>query len=549
MASISPVRKTKGSAPISAHPAFPLVVALWFAALLGLGSLILPAALIERLITATGLAEFVPAAAPPLGFTARAAIALGGTVLGAVLGLSAARKIARPAPEAPRRRSIKAEDHPRRAPLSPREELGSDSFDSVAGFATARRRALAGEEEARPSDFLVLAPLPGRRPEHGFAYAEKIPDHEPLDLEECAEFTEDQEPGLHNTQPEEEIAMSQMQVFSPIPAAVKAAEPLNFSPPSMARFAAAGEPEDEAPESAEDDCVTEEPEVQQLFAAPEQVEAAEVAIERDAGEQPAADQPANEPGLVQLVQRLGATLERHREWSAQNADRQADKQPEAPRFPHVVASTDFDVAAPDEAALAMAAFFSAADANADEELPAFDPAAAEASEHQEFVPVPAAAPASIRQLRPFAGLSQIDEEDDEDEDLNQLAASLSLPIGRAASAAGPVTERINEAAPEVSAGDAKAGEAYSSLMVMKNPFRASRPEFVRVDEPETMTAEPAVVFPHELPTATRMFDRPSPSPIATAPEMPAPARTPISNEDNDRVLREALMNLQRIAKN
>ena len=33
-------------APISTHPAFPAIVALWFAALLGLGSLVLPVALI-----------------------------------------------------------------------------------------------------------------------------------------------------------------------------------------------------------------------------------------------------------------------------------------------------------------------------------------------------------------------------------------------------------------------------------------------------------------------------------------------------------------------
>ena len=36
-------------APISAHPLFPAIVALWFAALLGVGSLVLPVVLFEKL--------------------------------------------------------------------------------------------------------------------------------------------------------------------------------------------------------------------------------------------------------------------------------------------------------------------------------------------------------------------------------------------------------------------------------------------------------------------------------------------------------------------
>ena len=41
------VRRGEEKAPISTHPAFPAIVALWFAALLGLGSLVLPAVLLE----------------------------------------------------------------------------------------------------------------------------------------------------------------------------------------------------------------------------------------------------------------------------------------------------------------------------------------------------------------------------------------------------------------------------------------------------------------------------------------------------------------------
>ena len=46
--------------PVSAHPAFPAIVALWFAALLGLGNLILPVQLIESMLTTTGIASAIP---------------------------------------------------------------------------------------------------------------------------------------------------------------------------------------------------------------------------------------------------------------------------------------------------------------------------------------------------------------------------------------------------------------------------------------------------------------------------------------------------------
>ena len=91
------VKRSGAKAPVSAHPAFPAIVALWFAALLGLGSLILPVALIERLVAVTGVASLVPSAAPPLGFTARVSIALGGAIAGALIGLALAHRVARTA--------------------------------------------------------------------------------------------------------------------------------------------------------------------------------------------------------------------------------------------------------------------------------------------------------------------------------------------------------------------------------------------------------------------------------------------------------------------
>ncbi|NCP24276.1 MAG: hypothetical protein GW854_09030 [Erythrobacter sp.] len=88
------------SRPLSSLPAFPVLVALWFAALLGAGTFVLPAAIFESAASATGLAEIIPAAQPPLGTTARLAITIAAAILGALIGLFVAwqvRRASRPA--------------------------------------------------------------------------------------------------------------------------------------------------------------------------------------------------------------------------------------------------------------------------------------------------------------------------------------------------------------------------------------------------------------------------------------------------------------------
>lgn len=73
-----------GAQPISRHPLFPAIVALWFAALLGMGSFALSASLLEKLVIAGHVDSLIPAAAPPLGASARLMLAL---VLGLAAGL------------------------------------------------------------------------------------------------------------------------------------------------------------------------------------------------------------------------------------------------------------------------------------------------------------------------------------------------------------------------------------------------------------------------------------------------------------------------------
>ena len=83
----APKARRASPSPVTAHRLFPAFSALWFAALFGLGSLAIPSEVLGRLVTATGLPALVPAAAPPLGFTAHFLVALVLTVVGATLGL------------------------------------------------------------------------------------------------------------------------------------------------------------------------------------------------------------------------------------------------------------------------------------------------------------------------------------------------------------------------------------------------------------------------------------------------------------------------------
>lgn len=119
-AEIAPVRrkaarKTSPATQITSHRLFPVFAALWFAALFGLGSLAISSEALGALVTAIGLPALVPAAAPPLGFTAKLLVALILTVIGGGLGLllglrlrpkaaAVSRAVARtaePAPSAP----------------------------------------------------------------------------------------------------------------------------------------------------------------------------------------------------------------------------------------------------------------------------------------------------------------------------------------------------------------------------------------------------------------------------------------------------------------
>lgn len=95
-------KQARRSQPISRHPLFPAIVALWCAALFGLASFAIRASLLESLVVAGHVDNLIPAAAPPLGTTARLlmALVLGGfgAAAGWLLAWRMGGRRAKPAP-------------------------------------------------------------------------------------------------------------------------------------------------------------------------------------------------------------------------------------------------------------------------------------------------------------------------------------------------------------------------------------------------------------------------------------------------------------------
>ncbi len=173
-------KASRARQPITRHPLFAAIVALWFCALFGLGSLAIRVTLLENAVVASGIDLVVPAAAPPLGVTARILLALILGLIGSLIGYALGTRIGRVRPEPPQRRrttlSTGEAPAPRRSdrfisaagppprPLSAFEELG----DHTARIATPelesvspRRRALAMTEPTEPDYGRINAPLPG----------------------------------------------------------------------------------------------------------------------------------------------------------------------------------------------------------------------------------------------------------------------------------------------------------------------------------------------------------------------------------------------------
>lgn len=239
--------QAKAKVPISRHPLFPAMVALWFAALFGLGSLAIRPTLLESVVLALRIDLIIPAAVPPLGITARILLALILVVIGAGLGFVLARRIARvPAakPQPARFSKGKAaregsdsrdgDDFARLDQANAAQTAGPSSGTSSAMPMSGRRRALAMEEDYS-REFHDHAPLPGGKPE--------ILDLASLPLMSSEDEGDFAQPIFAGT-PEP----AQEQVFTP-PPAVSTAPPASFDPWLRHQGAAAAQPQFAAPQA------------------------------------------------------------------------------------------------------------------------------------------------------------------------------------------------------------------------------------------------------------------------------------------------------------
>lgn len=161
--------------PITSHPAFAPLIALWFAALLGLGVAVLPTLLLERILGGSGLAALVPLTAAGRVIASGAA-ALAGGLLGLALALPFARHGRRdPRPiydehALPMEESVAEE--PIRRPLRVREELGEGADEDgeapampgvTASPPEPAAAARVGEAKAEEG-FMILTPQPVHPP-------------------------------------------------------------------------------------------------------------------------------------------------------------------------------------------------------------------------------------------------------------------------------------------------------------------------------------------------------------------------------------------------
>ncbi|KRA80388.1 hypothetical protein [Altererythrobacter sp. Root672] len=278
-----------GSGSITRHPAFPAIVALWFTALLGLGGLLLPVALLERVVEMSRIGSLVTAAAPPLGVSARLIVAVGLGAIGAVLGFKIARRVtgagsrdetALRAPDAPRRPFNVAAD-------SGAEETSGESEPT--NHPLRRRRALTIAD---------LGPAVERIPpdaEPQYAHAPAYGEAAEYDAEPPVTEVEP-EPGFHEWRRAEDDFESP--VAAEIPFVEDAHEAIEAVP------AVETVEEFEAVESSD---------------APEWPEA-EPAIEAASAPEPAPpaspSTPLDDLDITQLVARFADTVKRRREWLA-----------------------------------------------------------------------------------------------------------------------------------------------------------------------------------------------------------------------------------------
>jgi len=324
---------------------FPALVALWFAVLLGGGSLILPAAMLERAVTMSGLPALFPPAAPPLGSTAHMLIVAAATLLGAALGLFLAWMVVRSHAGVKTRR-LSDQSGIQAPPSRTEEEI--EGRQAVAEASLRRRGLLAPANDARTDvweeEFAGETPVEGPRP--GSMRASFLSAQSRL----SGDFAppEPDMPGLYDEEPAVEPAALWLTQedddrgsapMSALSHGLSLADPFDHDLEEWAGEDPAGDPHIDSPDHAN---------------SPEIAEVAPTIYETPVQSQPAVPviserEPIDHLGMVHLVQRLAAALAEFRDFHAARY----------PAQPLASPAISTEIAAASDAREATAAFFSA----------------------------------------------------------------------------------------------------------------------------------------------------------------------------------------------
>ena len=544
-------QKPSTAKPITSNPLFPAVVALWFGALFGLGSLAVRPSLLEELVLSSHIDLVIPAAAPPLGVTARILLALTMAALGAILGIWLARRLTRPQGEVhERKRGAKdlAEpspqvrtrdahpDAPARRPISAHEELGDEPAVTIdrtltngPGMLANRRRALAiiheepqfvppdfaplpGSAVAEPLDLAALAPCIDLAPQPaaGALPSEMKPASaldwsRPVPLPAVAPPSS--APAMMNSLPPSAIVPEPDQTghdaFSPgFGTASPALQPP--APRQIFGMVADGDhlPQDFVQAAGFQTSVFDTPNPSALFVRPEVEAAASLlaaAIAPSAERVASVSAPLPSPaslGITDLAERLAESMRRRRERAQQSVNAAAAQIPSGYEE-HASVASDAVVADTNELSL-------------DAYPPAPSPILAQfAATAPAPVPATSSAPRALpAAMRPLALDAFL--EDDSPFDASLLPPRhIALPRVDSAPAqfAAPTAQVLaepeaNQTTTEHAEDDALASEnadsAYASLLGLTPP----RPTFVRIDAPASAASEaiePVVIFPGQSP--------------------------------------------------
>ncbi len=513
--------------PISRHPLFPAIVALWFGALFGLGSLAIRPSLIEAIVLKFHIDSLISAAAPPLGMTARIVLALALAVIGGATGAKIARWIARPKLEQRQRKraafakgdeardivSVRSRDAhpdaPARRPFSAADDMGSPASDEHYGLV--RRRSLTIEQDFTPADFHELAPLPGGAPQILDRVQVSV-GQEPLELKVEAVAVD----AASQRQFDAEFVR---QEFVPPPVEALRAEAAvlrqTFGEPQPEAEGSAAESAPIAVSPALAEAVMEiSEEVKQDEApAPPPPAMKSIVLPTDKAAERLIAAPMDTLGPVELVERLALALQRKRAVAGMSAPVAAVEPPVA--HSGAAAQQNF----------------------VNEPTP---------------VPPPMALPASMQPV-------PLDDEDDgDDTDLATIVPPrmFAQPVAADGLEADDVAAAA-DGSEDIS--DEELDDGYSSLLDISLPPAGLptpvRQQFIRVEapEPESGAIEPVVIFPGQNAAAAGPADAPRrfdvPSPVAAIADGAAPRSHGYQHdsEETQRALRAALANLQRMS--